>query len=105
MTIREKIIAHLKEHQRQTINEIADTIGAKRNVVRTKLYDKKYGLIAKGKIVSVGHDKRLNYFSLKENTKIPELQIEFIKELSERGAIKFYKSELTKEEIKQLEEM
>ena len=71
MTIREKIVEYLKDNNQQSIKEISGAIQERENVVRTKIYDKKYGLIAKGIVVNVAHIGRRNYFSLKENVTPP----------------------------------
>lgn len=67
MSIREKIIQYLEKNNRKTIKEIAKSIQEQENVVRTKIFDKKYGLIQKGIIVKVSHEKRTGYFSLAKN--------------------------------------
>ena len=81
MTIREDIIEYLNKNNRKTIKEIADNINAQENVVRTKIYDKKYGLITKGTVVSVSHKQRTNYFSLKENAESPDILLRDLHEI------------------------
>ena len=63
-TIREKIIEYLENNTRKTIREIAKAIQENEASVRTKIYGKKYGLITKGQIVKVSHEKRMWFFSL-----------------------------------------
>lgn len=67
MIIREKIIKYLENNNRQSIKQISEGIKAKENIIRSKIYEKPYGLMAKGKVVKVDHIGRRNYFSLKEN--------------------------------------
>ena len=67
MIIREKIVKYLGNNNRQSIKQISEGIKAKENIIRSKIYEKPYGLLAKGIVVKVAHIGRRNYFSLKEN--------------------------------------
>jgi DNA-binding CsgD family transcriptional regulator len=64
MSIREKIIEYLEKNRFKTIKEIAKAIQENEPSVRTKIFDIKYGLIAKGQVVKVAHKKRTGFFSL-----------------------------------------
>jgi hypothetical protein len=48
MSIREKIIEFLENNSFKTIKEIAKAIQENEPSVRTKIFDTKFGLIAKG---------------------------------------------------------
>ena len=67
MSIREKIIEFLKNNNRKSIKEIAKAIQENEASVRTKIFDKEYGLLTKGTVVRVSHEKRTGYFSLAKN--------------------------------------
>ncbi|KKN51809.1 hypothetical protein LCGC14_0619090 [marine sediment metagenome] len=75
MTIREEIIDYLEDHDRKTIKEIATAKNIGEAKIRTKIYETPYGLLAKGIVVKVSHEKRTGYFSLKENAKAPNEEL------------------------------
>ncbi|KKN34842.1 hypothetical protein LCGC14_0789460 [marine sediment metagenome] len=64
MTIREEIIKFLEDNNRKTIKEIAKGIKRDEASVRTTIFREKYGLLAKGIVAKVSHEKRTGFFSL-----------------------------------------
>lgn len=71
MTVREKIIEFLEQNDFQSIKQISKGIGIQENTIRTKIFDKKYGLITKGIVVKVAHKERKGFFSLRKNVVEP----------------------------------
>jgi len=105
MSIREKIIEFLENNSRKTIKEIAEAIQENEPSVRTKIFDKKYGLLTKGIVAKVSHEKRTGFFSLAKNHTEP------IKLLKELHSIMYKKMDFTEnpteneiESIKNIEE-
>lgn len=78
MTIREVIIKYLEKNNRKTIKEIAEGINIDEASVRTTIFREGYGLLAKGIVAKVSHEKRKGYFSLAKN------------HVDELKALKFY---------------
>jgi hypothetical protein len=64
MTIRKKIIEFLEQNDFQTIKQISEGIGVKEAIIRTKIFDKEFGMIKKGEVVKVAHKQRRGFFSL-----------------------------------------
>ena len=114
MTIRQDILDFLELNPRKTIKEIAEFINAKENVVRTKIFDKKYGLIMKGKVVRVSHEERKGFYSLKNDVINPiesfseynELFKKLTKtQINKENLVRIAKETLNLDNIKKLEEM
>jgi len=104
VSIPTRIIEVLETESKLTIKEIFERLNEPNNIleyVRICIYR-----LLKSKsprIVKDGKKGKEYLYSLRENANSPEIHLDFLKELFEKGKVKVYKSKTTKEDLEQLE--